>query len=119
MPESNSESKPEYDPTYLHSLREAYTIIALFALFFIWSIFVCYNYGYLSPGEQLSEVSTVMGMPAWAFWGIGFPWVLVDVVAVWFCFFYMKNDDLGEAHEGEDLAEQIAHLHDREEAHGE
>lgn len=119
MPEPKPAVQPEYDPTYLNSLREVYVIIGLFAVFCFWSIFVCYNYGYLSPGETLSEISTVMGMPSWAFWGIGLPWVVVDVVAVWFCFFYMKTDDLGEAHEGEDLAAQVAHLHEGEEARGE
>ncbi|MFV1968882.1 MAG: DUF997 family protein, partial [Pirellulaceae bacterium] len=81
MPEPKPTATPEYDTTYLNSLREAYVIIALFAVFFVWSIFVCYNYGYLSPGEQLSEVSTVLGMPSWAFWGIGLPWIAVDAVA--------------------------------------
>jgi Na+/melibiose symporter-like transporter len=119
MPEPKPTAAPEYDTTYLNSLREAYVIIALFAVFCFWSLFVCFNYGYLGPDEQLSEVSTVLGMPSWAFWGIGLPWIAVDAVAVWFCFFYMKNDDLGEAHEGQDLAEQIAHLHDGEEATGE
>ncbi len=119
MPEPKPAARPEYDTTYLNSLRELYVIIGLFAVFCFWSIFVCYNYGYLSPGEQLGEVSTVLGMPSWAFWGIGLPWLVVDAVAVWFCFFYMTADDLGEAHEGEDLAEQVAHLHEGEEARGE
>ncbi len=116
MPDSKPMSPVEYDPTYLNSLREAFVIVVLFAGFFLWSIFVCYNYGYLSPGEQRTEISTVLGMPSWAFWGIALPWLAVDVVAVWFCFFYMKTDDLGEAHEGEDIAEQVAHLHEGEEA---
>jgi hypothetical protein len=91
------ETKPvEWDPTYLHSLRETYVIIGLFAFFCIWSIFVCYNYGYLGEGEARATVSTVLGMPAWAFWGICLPWIAVDIVAVWFCFFFMEPDNLGE-----------------------
>jgi len=31
----------------------------------------------------------VFGMPAWVFWGIALPWLAVDLVAFWFCFFYM------------------------------
>ena len=97
-----SESKPkaEYDPTYMHSLRETYVIIALFAFFCVWSIYVCYNYGYLSPSETRATVSTVLGMPSWAFWGICLPWIAVDIVAVWFCFFFMEPDDLGEDQPG-------------------
>lgn len=96
-----SEPKPkasqgEWDATYLHSLREAYVIIALFAFFCIWSIYVCYTYGYLGEGETRADVPTVFGMPSWAFWGICLPWIGVDIVAVWFCFFFMEADDLGE-----------------------
>ncbi|HUG70254.1 MAG TPA: hypothetical protein VMM76_21065 [Pirellulaceae bacterium] len=119
MSQPKPTDQPEYDTTYLNSLREAYVIIALFAVFCFWSIFVCYNYGYLNPGEQRSEISLVLGMPSWAFWGLAFPWIVVNFVAVWFCFFYMKVDDLGEPHEGEDIAEQVAHLHDGEETRGE
>ena len=73
MPDPKS-LEPEYDPTYLNSLREAFVIIALFAVFCVWSIFVCYNYGYLSPGERRSEIPTVLGMPSWAFWGSSRAW---------------------------------------------
>jgi hypothetical protein len=116
MNEQKEKPQPDWDPTYLHSLRETYVIIALFAVFCVWSIFVCYNYGFLSPGEQRASVTTVLGMPSWAFWGICMPWIAVDIVAVWFCFFFMEPDDLGEAHEGEDLAEQLAHLDEGKEA---
>lgn len=116
MPDSKPTPSVEYDPTYLNSLKEAKVIVALFSVFCFWSIYVCYAYGYLSPGEQRSEINTFLGMPSWAFWGIALPWAVVDLVAVWFCFFFMKADDLGEAHEGEDLAEQIAHMHEGEEA---
>ena len=115
MNESTSPAnEPKYDPTYLHSLRETFVIIALFSVFCVWAIYVCYNYGYLSEGETRSDVPTVLGMPSWTFWGIFLPWIAVDVVAVWFCFFFMEPDDLGEADEGEDLAEQIAHQSEEE-----
>ncbi|MBJ42861.1 MAG: hypothetical protein CMJ80_06200 [Planctomycetaceae bacterium] len=104
----------EFDPTYLNALRETKVIIALFAVFCVWSVCVCYTYGYISPEETVDVIPTVWGIPSWVFWGILLPWLAVDVVAVWFCFFYMKVDDLGEAHEDEDLTEQIAHLNEEE-----
>ena len=42
------------------------------------------------------EFSTVWGIPSWLFWGIAVPWLLADVFTLWFCFFYMKDGDLGE-----------------------
>ncbi|MBP87849.1 MAG: hypothetical protein CMJ64_14190 [Planctomycetaceae bacterium] len=105
-------AEPEWDPTYLHSLREVYVIIALFAFFCVWSIFVCYNYGYLSPGEQRSTVTTVLGMPSWAFWGLCLPWLAVDIVAIWFCFFFMVPDDLGE--DQPDVYEEMAGIDGKE-----
>lgn len=97
----------EYDPVFLHARREAFVIVGLFAIFCGWSLAVSFSSGYQSPGASGAQVDLVLGMPSWVFWGIFLPWVVVDVVAVWFCFFFMKNDDLGEAHEGEDLAEQL------------
>ena len=82
MNEQQKKPEPEWDPTYLHALRETYVIIGLFGFFCIWSIFVCYNYGYLSPGEQRSTVTTVFGMPSWAFWGLCLPWLVVDIIAI-------------------------------------
>ncbi len=106
----------QYDPVFLHARREALFILGLFAACVTWSIFVCYNYGYLDPGEERAVIRTILGMPSWVFWGIAVPWVVVDIATVWFCFFFMVDDDLGEAHEGDDLAEQIEHMHEREEA---
>jgi len=109
-------TRPEYDPTYLHSLRELYVIIALFSVFCVWSICVCFNLGYIGPEESRAEVPMVLGMPSWAFWGVFLPWIVVDIVAVWFCFFFMQPDDLGETHDGEDLAEQASSLDDESES---
>ena len=104
----------DYDPVYLHARREAVVIILLFATFCIWSLAVSWTQGYKSGGLDGESIKTILGMPTWAFWGVFVPWLVVDVVAVWFCFCFMKNDDLGEAHEGEDLAEQIQHMEEEE-----
>ena len=99
------------DPVFLHARREALVIIILFTGFCIWSVTVCVTRGYLGSDESLAEVDTTFGMPSWTFWGIFVPWLAVDAVAVWFCFFFMKPDDLGETHEGEDIKEQLEHSH--------
>ena len=103
-----------FDPVYLHARRELVVILLLFGLFCIWSVGVSYSSGYVAAGAEAGEISLTLGMPSWAFWGLLVPWICVDVVAVWFCFFFMKDDDLGETHEGEDLAEQVEHTHEAE-----
>ncbi len=35
-------------------------------------------------------------MPSWVFYGIFLPWMLVNFLGIWFCFGYMKNDELGD-----------------------
>ncbi|MBW3596627.1 MAG: YhdT family protein [Planctomycetes bacterium] len=110
---------PPYDPLYLHARREAVFILSVFAICLAWSVGVCYADGYLAPGESVAEVPTVLGMPRWVFWGIFVPWIFADVMTVVFCFFFMTDDDLGVAHEGEDVAKQIHEQHREEEGrHG-
>ena len=106
---NDDNDKARWDPVFLHARREALVILVLFAVCLMWSMGVCYFAGYLAPGEDWPQAATVLGIPAWAFWGILVPWLAVDAFTIWFCFFYMKDDDLGVAHEGEDLAEQIEH----------
>lgn len=109
-PPAGGSDQLEYDPVYLQSRRELGVILILFATFFLWSVGACYWLGYVDPdGSEPVTVSAIWGMPTWVFWGILVPWLAVDVAALWFCFFYMKDDDLGKSHEGEDLMEQVLH----------
>lgn len=88
----------QFDPTFLHARREAVVIVLLFLTFCCWSIATSYFLGYSTnrPGDTNAIVA---GMPAWVFWGIFIPWIGVDVAALWFCFVYMADDDLGEEEE--------------------
>jgi fatty acid desaturase len=109
--------KPRYDPLYLHSLRETAVILLLFAIFCGWAVGVYYVLGLRDAGDAASAaapVSVVFGMPAWVFYGLFLPWIVVNVVAFWFSFGFMKDDDLGRVHEDEDLAEQIERQHEKE-----
>ena len=102
-------SAPEYDPVFLHSRREAAIIFGLWVVALLWSVPYCYFAGYGKFDPVTFE--TVLGIPKWLFWGIGIPWLAADAFTIWFCFRYMKEDDLGAPHEGEDLAEEIAEMH--------
>ncbi|MFC1596602.1 DUF997 family protein [Planctomycetota bacterium] len=92
---TSSSPRDRLDPVVVHARREAVAILAAFGVCLVWSVTTCYLTGYRAPGE--AELSTVLGMPSWVFWGVLVPWVAADVFAVWFCFFYMVDDPLGES----------------------
>lgn len=107
---SNDTESMELDPVFLHSKREAWIILGLWVVALLWAVPYCYMNGY-QTGLDPETIETTMGIPSWVFWGIAFPWLVADIFTIWFCLFFMKEDDLGEAHEGEDLAEEIAEMH--------
>lgn len=95
--DSNQErTEDEWDPVFLHSRREAILIFATWVVALLWTIPYCYLNGYL-PDKKVETVTFILGMPGWVFWGIAVPWLVADVVAIWFCFGYFVDDDLDEA----------------------
>ena len=88
--------QPQLDPVFVSARREASFILVLFAVCFVWALSVYYFDGYFPAKTPTGELPIVMGMPRWIFWGIFMPWVFVDVVTIWFVFFFMKDNDLGE-----------------------
>ena len=96
-----------YDPVFLHARREAIVILVAWLACFVWSVTYCTQAGYNVAPESLT---TIGGIPRWVFIGIVVPWVAADLFAVWFCFFFMVDDDLGESAEGLDIEEEIAEM---------
>ncbi len=90
----------EYDPTFLHARKEAIIIFCVWLVGLIWAVPYCYLNGYGS-GFDPDNFSTTLGIPTWLFWGIAVPWVVADIFTTWFCFCYMKDDDLGEENDEE------------------
>jgi hypothetical protein len=106
----SSKFQPERDDaTFRHARQEAILIFLAWAVALLWSVSYCYFAGFPNEPVDPETIPLVLGVPSWVFWGVGFPWLVADVFTVWLCFFYMKDDDLGEAHEGADVAEDIAH----------
>jgi hypothetical protein len=75
-----------------HARREGLLIMAVWALALAWSVGVGYVLGYRRAAD---EIGLVLGMPDWVFWSVVLPWGLVLLFSVWFCFFFMADDDLG------------------------
>jgi hypothetical protein len=90
-----ADAKSDFDPDYLHSLRELVVLLVIFGLAFSWSIYVSFWLGYMptEDTEVIPEIPLILGMPAWVFWGILIPWLVIDVLAIVFCFGYMKADN--------------------------
>ena len=107
---------PEYqpDPTFLHARREALLVAALWAGCLLWAVPYCYITGYWEGPLEPEQLATVWGIPSWAFYGIVVPWLLADVATAWFCFRFMKYDDLGTVSEGADIADDPAEARDTE-----
>ncbi|MDB4756750.1 MAG: DUF997 family protein [Pirellulaceae bacterium] len=92
-------SRYEPDPVFVNSRRETVVICILFILFMGWSVGVSYFLGeqsrYFKP-EDPANIDLVWGMPSWVCYGVMFPWIAVNAIAIWFCFFFMKDDDLAD-----------------------
>ncbi len=113
-PSSDSSRSWQWDEVFLHARREAWGILAFWAVALVWCVPVCYVLGYERPGRP-ADPSLVWGIPAWLFWGVVVPWVVAIGATIWFCFGVMKEDRLevdDERREEDDVAE--AH----EESHG-
>ena len=103
--------KRQYDPVYVHARREALVILAVWIVCLIWSLTI---YMLLGHGRPADGNVLWWGIPRWVVVGIAVPWLAANLCAAWFCFFYMADDDLGEAREGLDIEEEVAERHRHE-----
>ncbi len=79
--------------TYENARREALVVIAIWLAAILYIIPYCYLRGQ-SPAD--GELRLVWGMPAWVWWGVVVPWGAANLITVWFCLYFMSDDDLGE-----------------------
>ena len=79
------------DPVYRNSLRESLVALASWFVCGVYAITYCYLNGY---GRRPEEIETYLGIPGWVLFGIFLPWVLCNVFAWWYCFRFIKEDDL-------------------------
>jgi hypothetical protein len=91
------DAEPLWDQTFLNTRREAKIIFGVWVVALLWSVPMSYLLGY-DPG---ADIDMILGIPSWVFWGIGAPWAVASVFAVWFSLRVMVDDDLGKSPEEE------------------
>lgn len=96
----------QFTDVFLNSRREAIVIFSVWFIGLVWAVPFCYLNGYPETFDAAS-FSTTLGVPTWLFWGILVPWIAADIFTTWFCFCFMKDDDLGGDPEGEAVAEAL------------
>ncbi|MCA9041625.1 MAG: DUF997 family protein [Planctomycetaceae bacterium] len=113
MPDPKLLGKYEYDPVFLNARREAIIILFVWIVFFLWTVPYCYFNGYRESIDP-DNLELILGMPGWIVKGVAFPWMVATLFSIGFALFYIKDDELGEAEEGADVAEDRAELHSSE-----
>lgn len=96
---------PVEDPLLVHARHEMIVAACVWFVSMIYSLGVCYIWGY---GRQAATLTFVLGFPDWIFWGVVFPWGLCTLFSIAFALFYMRDDELEEALHVDDV--RHAHL---------
>jgi hypothetical protein len=83
------------------SRREASLSFGIWLLACVYSISVCYRWGY---GRDAATLTYVLGFPDWVFWGVVAPWSICTLLCFVMAYFAIQDEDLGEAQPEEVLA---------------
>ena len=75
-----------------HARREGLLLMIVWGIALAWSVGYSRIFGY---GGDAGSIQLILGMPDWVLWGIAVPWIVCVAFTVWFCFFFMADDDLG------------------------
>ena len=97
-PHTSGDGPPEYDPVFVSSRREAIVIFCIWLAGLLWCVPCCYILGFREQDPE--TMKTILGVPAWLFWGIAMPWVVADLLTVWVTMFFMRDEELDDV-EGE------------------
>lgn len=84
------------DPLLKSARREALICIVVWLIATTYSVMYCWIYG---SHRSLDSLTFVLGFPDWIFYGVIVPWLACTAFSSWFCLFYMRDEDLGEAAE--------------------
>jgi Protein of unknown function (DUF997) len=93
------------DPVLTSSRREAWLVFLIWLVACVYSIGVCYRFGY---NRDAATLTYVLGFPDWIFWGVVMPWTICTLLCFVMAYFVITDDDLGEAREEEALTHSCA-----------
>ena len=88
--------RSDYDPLVANARRELLVTLIAFVVFGMWVVGVSWWSG-REPVVDPNDIRTILGMPAWVFWGVALPWAAANGFTFWFCFRFMANDALDDA----------------------
>ena len=95
-PESSLPDGSKPDPVFLHSLREAWIVLAVWVICLVWTVGYCWFVGYGDP----EEVTLLLGMPDWIVIGVGLPWGMSTAFTLVFSIWFIADDELEESGSG-------------------
>lgn len=88
------------DPVLRSARREATLTLVFWLLVTCYCVGYCYWHGYAHSPEDLAqkaaELTFVLGVPSWVFWGLLVPWLGCLAFSTWFAFGFMADDPLGD-----------------------
>jgi hypothetical protein len=87
-------------PVLVSARREAILTFSIWLVACVYSIAVCYRYGY---GRDVATLTYVLGFPDWIFWGVVTPWTICTVLGFLLSAFVITDDDLGAEQAEEEL----------------
>jgi uncharacterized protein DUF997 len=88
------------DPVLTSSRREALLVFAIWLLACVYSVSVCYRFGYWRDAASLTYV---LGFPDWVFWGIVVPWSVCTLLCFVLSYYVISDEDLGDEQAEEQL----------------
>jgi len=91
------------DPVLSSARREAVLVFVIWLVACLYSVGVCYRFGY---GRDVSTLTYVFGFPDWVFWGIVVPWTACTVLCFILSYFVIRDEDLGEEQAEEQLSKR-------------
>jgi hypothetical protein len=89
------------DPVLRNARREALLVVGIWLTAVVYSLSVCYRFGY---GRDAATLTYVLGFPDWIFWGVVLPWCVCTALSFVLSSFVITDDDLGEELPEESLA---------------
>ena len=92
------------DPVLTSARREAWLVFAIWLIACVYSLGMCYRYGY---GRDASTLTYVFGFPDWIFWGVIVPWSVCTAACFVMAYYVITDEDLGEEQVEETLGKAV------------